>query len=193
MADDVSSAMTSPGSGKAVILVTGVMAAGKSTIAQRLAESFPRAAHIRGDVFRRFVVSGRVEPTPSMPPTALDQMLLRYRLATATATADAYAEAGFVAVVQDIIVGPVLTEVIEMVATQSLFVIVLDPDASAVAGREAGRRKTGYIDGWSPASLVTDFRSSTPRVGLWLDTTDLDEHQTVRAVLDHLDEARIRR
>ena len=48
----------------AVIVVTGAMAAGKSTVAQGLAEHFPRAAHVRGDVFRRMVVSGRHELTP---------------------------------------------------------------------------------------------------------------------------------
>jgi predicted kinase len=61
------------------------MAAGKSTVAQLLAEQFPRAVHVRGDVFRRFVVTGGVEPTPSMPSAAMDHLLLRYRLAISTA------------------------------------------------------------------------------------------------------------
>ncbi|WP_329202698.1 AAA family ATPase [Streptomyces sp. NBC_01435] len=46
------------GPGPAVVLITGVMASGKSTVAQALAERLPRAAHVRGDVFRRMVVSG---------------------------------------------------------------------------------------------------------------------------------------
>ncbi|MDQ0761187.1 putative kinase [Streptomyces canus] len=46
---------------RGVVLVTGVMAAGKSTVAQALAERLPRAAHVRGDVFRRMIVSGRAE------------------------------------------------------------------------------------------------------------------------------------
>jgi len=76
-----------------VILLTGVMAAGKSTVAQLLAERFPRAVHVRGDVFRRFIVTGRVEPTtPNMPPEAQAQLMLRHQLAVATA--DAYAPAG---------------------------------------------------------------------------------------------------
>lgn len=33
-----------------VVLVTGVMASGKSTVAQALAERLPRAAHVRGDL-----------------------------------------------------------------------------------------------------------------------------------------------
>lgn len=34
-----------------VLLVTGTMGAGKSTVAQLVAERLPRAAHVRGDVF----------------------------------------------------------------------------------------------------------------------------------------------
>jgi adenylylsulfate kinase-like enzyme len=42
-----------------IYLVTGIMASGKSTIAQALAERLPRSAHVRGDTFRRFIVRGR--------------------------------------------------------------------------------------------------------------------------------------
>lgn len=177
--------------GSAVILITGVMASGKSTVAQLLAESFPRSAHIRGDAFRRFVVSGRVDPVPSMPPEALEQLRIRYR--AAIAAADTYVSAGFVAVMQDVIIGPILAEVIEMVTAKNLFVVALDPDPSTVAARDAARHKAGYRDGWSPTSFVNDFRSTTPRVGLWLDTTHLDAEQTVGAIRDRLGEARILR
>lgn len=173
----------------AVILITGVMAAGKSTVSQLLAERFVRAAHVRGDIFRRFVVTGGAEPSPSMPTEAQDQLVLRYWLAASTA--DAYAQAGFVAVVQDIIVGPVLTEVIEMFTTDDLFLVVLDPAPAAIEEREVGRRKTGYTSTWTPTELVTELRTSTPRVGLWLDTTECDERQTVDLILQRLEEARI--
>ena len=51
-----------------VVLITGVMAAGTSTVAQVLAERLPRAAHVRGDVFRRMPVSGRAEYEPDTGP-----------------------------------------------------------------------------------------------------------------------------
>ncbi len=44
---------------QAVFVLTGVMSAGKSTVAQLLAELFPKAAHVRGDVFRRMIVAER--------------------------------------------------------------------------------------------------------------------------------------
>lgn len=172
-----------------VILVTGVMAAGKSTVAQMLAESFPRAVHVRGDAFRRFVVSGRVEPSPAMPDEALNQLMLRYRLAAATA--DAYARAGFLSVMQDIIVGRLLAQVVGMFTAPELFVVVLDPEPDAIRTRESGRTKAGYVGGWTPADLVAEFRSTTPRIGLWLDTTELDPLQTVGAILERIDDARV--
>lgn len=44
---------------RAIVLITGIQAAGKSTIAQALAERLPRSVHVRGDLFRRMVVNGR--------------------------------------------------------------------------------------------------------------------------------------
>ena len=42
-------------------LITGVMASGKSTTAQALAQALPRCVHLRGDLFRRMIVTGREE------------------------------------------------------------------------------------------------------------------------------------
>ena len=170
-----------------MILVTGAMAAGKSTVAQLLAGRFPRSAHVRGDVFRRFVVSGAVEPSPDMPPEAYAQLLLRYRLATAAA--DTYADAGFTAVLQDVVVGPVLADVVAMIRTRPRHVVVLDPDPAVVAAREAGRAKTAYGPGWGPDTFVAGLRGTTPRIGLWLDTSDQDPAATAASVHARLGEA----
>jgi adenylylsulfate kinase-like enzyme len=47
-----------------ILIITGLMAAGKSTIAQALAERLPRSVHLRGDVFRKMVVNGRADMSP---------------------------------------------------------------------------------------------------------------------------------
>jgi adenylate kinase family enzyme len=70
---------------RAVYLITGPMAAGKTTVARLLAEQFERGVHLEGDVFRRSIVSGREEMTPEQAPAALEQLRLRYRLAAAAA------------------------------------------------------------------------------------------------------------
>jgi adenylate kinase family enzyme len=46
-----------------VVLVTGLQAAGKSTVAARLAARFERAAFIEGDVLWKMIVAGREDMT----------------------------------------------------------------------------------------------------------------------------------
>ncbi|MFF0017893.1 AAA family ATPase [Streptomyces sp. NPDC005374] len=188
-----------------VVLVTGVMAAGKSTVAQALAERLPRAAHVREDMFRRMIVSGREEYVPGAAGEteageaeageaeageAEAQLRLRYRLSAATA--DAYAEAGFTAIVQDVVLGEYLTAYVALVRTRPLYVVVLAPDAGTVAAREAGRAKTGYDDAvWTVPALDEALRTSTPPIGLWLDTSGLTPTQTVEAILAGRERARV--
>ncbi|MET7735080.1 AAA family ATPase [Streptomyces sp. NPDC005402] len=174
---------------RGVVLVTGVMAAGKSTVAQALAERLPRAAHVRGDVFRRMIVSGREEYAPGASDEASAQLRLRYRLSAATA--DAYAEAGFTAVVQDVVLGEDLTAYVGLVRTRPLHVVVLAPDAGTVAAREAGRTKTGYGPAWTVSALDEALRESTPPIGLWLDTSALTPARTVEAILAGRERARV--
>ncbi|MDX3385720.1 phosphotransferase [Streptomyces sp. V2] len=165
---------------RGVVLITGVMASGKSTVAQALAARLPRAAHVRGDVFRRMVVSGRADYLPDASAEAREQLLLRHRLSAATA--DAYADAGFTAVVQDVVLGEDLAGWAGMVRTRPLYVVVLAPDVRAVAAREAGRAKNGY-GAWSVEALDRWLRERTPRIGLWLDTSGMTAEETVEKIL----------
>lgn len=175
-----------------VVLITGVMAAGKSTVAQALAERLPRAAHVRGDVFRRMIVSGREEYVPGSDGAGgvgEAQLRLRYRLAAATA--DVYAEAGFTAVVQDVVLGAELPRYVGLIRTRPLHVVVLAPSPATVAAREAGRAKTGY-GAWTVEELDAGLRSETPRIGLWLDNSGLTVGETVDAILTGRERARVR-
>ncbi|MGW0957855.1 AAA family ATPase [Streptomyces gelaticus] len=177
------------GPGPAVVLITGVMASGKSTVAQALAERLPRAVHVRGDVFRRMVVSGRAEMVPGAYEEAAAQLRLRYRLSAMTA--DTYAGEGWTAVVQDVVLGEELAGYVELVRTRPLYVVVLAPEQRAVAEREAGRGKNGYGAGWTVESLDRVLREETPRIGLWLDTTGQRVEESVDAVLAGLEQARV--
>jgi len=50
-----------------IIVITGVVAAGKSTVAKLLAESLDESVHLRGDIFRRMTrrrASGTGSETP---------------------------------------------------------------------------------------------------------------------------------
>ncbi|MET8795486.1 phosphotransferase [Nocardia sp. NPDC004568] len=164
----------------AVYLITGIQAAGKSTVAQALAERLPRSAHVHGGAFRRFVVNGRAEMTADPTSDALDQLRLRHRLAAAAA--DGYARAGFTAILQDVVLGEFLPWTIEQIRTDPLRVVVLAPRPEAVAAREAGRDKNAY-GAFTVSALDAVLRDTTPRVGTWLDTSDLTVDETVDAIL----------
>ena len=164
-----------------IYLITGVMAAGKSTVAQELAERLPRSVHLRGDTFRRALVSGRAEPTTQLSAEAEEQLMLRYRVASAAARM--YFEADFAVVYQDIILGESLTTVAALFAGLPLSVVVLCPSVEVVTARELGRDKTGYREPEDIAFFDRVLRRETPRIGLWLDTTDLSPAETVDRIL----------
>ena len=167
--------------------MTGIQAAGKSTVALALAERFERSVHVRGDLFRRMVVSGRAEMGPANPPVeAVRQLRLRYALA-ATA-ADGYADAGFTVVLQDIVLGSYLTEMVAAIRTRPVHVVVLTPRPEVVRerdeARQAERGKVAYKPGdEGVVELDAHLRWETPRIGLWLDTSDQTVDETVEEIL----------
>jgi len=164
----------------AIYLITGPMAAGKSTVARLLATRFARGVYLEGDMFRRSIVSGREEMTPNASSEALEQLRLRYRLAAAAA--DSYVAAGFSVAVEDVVAGPMLGEFRTMIRSRPCHVVVLLPSVEAIAARERGRNQTGYED-WTVEELYEHFATRTPRVGTWLDTSDLTPDATVDTIL----------
>ncbi len=139
-------------------------------------------------MFRRSIVTGRHEMTPEPSADALAQLRLRYRLATLTA--DEYAAAGFTVVVEDVVAGPLLTEAVELIRSRPLHVVVLLPSVETIAARETARDQTGY-ESFSAEQLHAGFVDGTPRLGLWLDTSQQAPEQTVDAILARTGEARV--
>ncbi|WP_248924577.1 AAA family ATPase [Paenibacillus hamazuiensis] len=169
-----------------IILVTGIMASGKSTVAQLLAQRFAKSVHVRGDIFRKMIVNHRKEVEPTAGDEELEQLRLRYRLAAHCA--DAYFRAGFTVIVQDVVIGPMLGEFVSFVQSRPFRVVVLCPNTDAVTRREAGRSKKGY-GAWTVEQLDNVLRSETPRVGVWLDSSEQTPDETVNDILKKWDEA----
>jgi chloramphenicol 3-O-phosphotransferase len=169
-----------PQGSPAVILVTGIQAAGKSTVAQLLAERLPQSVHVRGDLFRRMIINSRADMTPDPSSEAVRQLRLRYQLAATVS--DAYFQAGFTVIVQDVILGTHLAEMTAMIRSRPLLVIVLAPQVSAIADREKNRGKTAYGT-WAIRQLDDVLRHETPRLGLWLDTSSQTAAETADEIL----------
>ncbi|KQL49836.1 phosphotransferase [Brevibacillus choshinensis] len=164
---------------RGIYLITGIMASGKSTVAQLLAEKFEKSVHLRGDVFRRMIVSWREETLPDATDEAIRQLRLRYKLAAAAA--DTYFNAGFTVVLQDVMLGAMLQETVDLIQNTPLHVIVLCPSQEAVETREAARAKKGY-GLWDVSELDRQLREETPRIGMWIDTTELSAEETVEQI-----------
>ena len=165
---------------KCIIVITGIMASGKSTVAQLLAERFKKCVHVHGDIYRKMIVAGREEMKPNASDEAIKQLQLRYQLASATA--DAYFEAGFNVVIQDNYIGKMLQDFVDMIHSRPVFLVALCPRPEIVAEREAKRLKKGYGN-WGVAEFNNLFQHETPKMGLWLDSSEQTPEETVFQIL----------
>lgn len=157
------------------MLLTGLQGAGKTTAARLVAAQFERGVHVEGDAIRRFVVAGRAEMTPDASADALDQLRVRY--AVAAFAAQEYARRGFDVVVDDVVAGPMLEEVLALYATPPSVVVLL-PTKETVAARAANRYAHFPLE-----DLYRLFADETPRVGRWIDNSSLTPEETAAAIL----------
>jgi len=177
--------------GVALFVISGVSAAGKSTVARMLAEGFQHGVCVPGDAIRAMMVSGRAEMRPDAAAEALRQLALRY--SAALAVADVFLSAGFDVVVEDVIIGPIVRDFLGLVPVPEFHLVFLDPDAAAIEQRERERDRIAYRPGrWPVTGLQAVLREETDRIGLWLDTTGHSAEQTVEAILADLDASRVR-
>jgi predicted kinase len=164
-----------------LFIITGAMAAGKSTVAEALARRLPRSVHLRGDVFRKVIVNGAAEMGPELSEEAVAQLDLRHDLACDAARR--YHEAGFSVVYQDIILGEALEKAAARLADLSPLVVVLVADAETLAERDKKRAKTGYSHDFPPHVLANAVASSTSLTGLRIDTSQMDVETVVDRIL----------
>jgi hypothetical protein len=174
-----------------VWLVIGVQAAGKSTIASELASRFDRSIHVRGGQFYRSAVNGWVHPGEEPPAEARRLLDLRYRLSAQSA--NEYCAAGFTTVVQDNIFGQDVPQWLDRATGRPRRLVVLRPSVDEVKNRDRKRlTETGKVayrpDRFTPEHFDA-LLESTPRIGLWLDTSEQTPTETVDEILRRAAEA----
>lgn len=180
-----------------VVLVTGMQAAGKSTIAPLLAARLgPPASTLDGDVFFKGVVAGAEVMTPEPSAEAVRQLELRYD--ATELVAQHYADAGFDFVCSDIILGEHVERWFARLRGVETYLVVLIPSVESIVEREIGRGgNNSYRDWQGPDGSLEDAvralqagLEEIPRRGLWLDTTGQTPERTVDAILADLEKAR---
>ena len=173
--------------GPHIIAITGIQAAGKSTVAGLLAQRFESGVHIEADVLYQMIVTGRVLPEDPgvMPPEAERQ--LRLRLHNACLLARSFFEAGFSVVIDEIIIGERYEHLKQNLAGLPFEIVVLAPRLEVVVNeRDAGRGKRVLGDKWA-AYLDRELRATMAETGIWIDNSDQTPEETVDEIARRLE------
>ncbi|MFP3916763.1 AAA family ATPase [Lysinibacillus telephonicus] len=152
---------------RGIYIITGIMASGKSTIAQMLAEQFEKGVHVRGDIFRKMIVKGNIDMTPDYSQSAVEQLKLRYKMAAKVA--EMYYNAGFSVVIQDTYLGKEVISFLNEFESKPVYFITLNPSVESIINREQKRNKTGYTT-WQVEPLYEVLINENPKIGLWIDS-----------------------
>ena len=124
------------------------------------------------------VAGGRWPKRRSMSAEAARQ--LRLRLRHACLLARSFVEAGFSAVVDDIVIGRRVDDLLEELCGHRFIFVMLAPRPEVIEHRERGRG-TRLWEAWG--WMDEEVRTGTPRLGLWLDTSDQSVDETVDEIL----------
>ncbi|MGB8346343.1 MAG: hypothetical protein WCD86_15775 [Ktedonobacteraceae bacterium] len=171
---------------QAIIVVTGIQAAGKSTVSRLLAQSFARGVHVEADVLQHMIVSGGelVQETGEPRGEAERQYLLR--LKHMCLLGRSFFEAGFTAVLDDIVLGESWQYVQAQLQGVPFSLVVLAPRVEVVAQkRDRNRAKRPLGEAWA-IYLDHDFRTTMTGIGLWIDTSEMTPEETVDHILRQL-------
>jgi len=157
-----------------VILVSGPINAGKTTVSRLLARRLPRTAHVEGDALRHF--ASWMSLHESLPIT----------LASLADVSRNFLHAGVHVVVDYLLSADQHAELVNLLEPEAsaLHTFVLAPPLH-VALRERGRP----LDAWERARIreLYDERIHEPGFGVPIDTGELTAEQTVAEILAHLD------
>ena len=180
---------------RAIFVISGTQAAGKTTVASLLARRFERGVHVSADILQQMIVSGAEWPVASQTTINTDveseaARQLRLRLHNMCLLARSFFDAGFTVVLDDIVVGRRIDDLREYLAEVDFMFVMLAPNIEAVRERER-QRGTALWREWE--WLTDSILAATPDIGLWLDSSSQSADETVDEIMRRAwDEALVR-
>ncbi len=161
-------------------IINGIPGSGKSTLARVLAARFARAVHIEGDALQTCIISGSVPPGAS--PQAEEQRQIRLNVRNQCLLARSFAEEGFVAVIDYILVNRErVREYSEALRGLDVHLVTLAPPVQIALERDLKRAEKHVAAQW--VHLREQIEAELTGLGLWVDNSELTAQQTVDHVL----------
>src|SRR2546430_260477 len=169
----------------AIWLISAAPGAGKTTVSVALCRRFPLAVHIPVDDIRDWVRSGFSSPLEWTAET--DRQFALARRAAARVAAD-YAEAGFVAVLDDVVRESHLDQYTVHLGNAPIRKVLLNPSLETVLARNTAQGRKPFdasvleaaCRGLHPLLIA---ENTTEQGWLVVDSTTLDIDETVDAII----------
>jgi len=151
-----------------------------------LAQRFERGVHVEGDVLHHMIVSGGEWVREPGEPYGEAERQYLLRLKHMCLLGISFAEAGFTAVLDDIVLGESWRYVQKQLQGMPFSLIVLAPRVEVVAQqRDLSRAKRPLGEAWA-VYLDHVLRTTMVGVGCWIDSSDQAPDETVDQVLRQL-------
>lgn len=135
-----------------LVVVSGPPGAGKSTVAQLLADRFDRSVLVEGDAFFGFLARGAIEP---WLPAANDQNDVVIQ--AAAAAAGRFAAGGFATVYEGVIGPWFLDRFVQLAGLAEVHYAMLLPTVEQCLDRVNGRTGHGFTDQAATGHMYQEF------------------------------------